>query len=78
MEITQMGKMIARFGDFLKDENGLTMVEYAVAGSLVTIGAVGAFTILGDGVTNTIAEITDFMDGTNDGQVPAATDVVIP
>ena len=73
-----MGNMIAKLRDFLKDENGLTMVEYAVAGSLVTVGAVGAFTILGDGVTNTIAEITDFMDGANDGQVPAATDVVIP
>ena len=33
--------------DFLKDEEGLTMVEYAVAGSLVAAAAVTAFTNLG-------------------------------
>ncbi len=32
---------------FLKDEEGLTMVEYAIAGALVTAAAVGAFTLLG-------------------------------
>ena len=32
---------------FLKDEAGLTMVEYAVAGGLVTAAAVLAFTNLG-------------------------------
>ena len=32
---------------FLKDEEGLTMVEYAIAGSLVAAAAVIAFTDLG-------------------------------
>ena len=40
---------------FLRDEDGLTMVEYAVAGSLVTLAAVAAFTTLG---TNVSARIT--------------------
>ena len=31
---------------FLKDEEGLTMVEYAIAGALVSIAAVTAFTNL--------------------------------
>jgi pilus assembly protein Flp/PilA len=41
---------------FLRDEQGLTMVEYAVAGGLVTLAAVTAFTTLG---TNIAAKITD-------------------
>ena len=39
---------------FLKDEEGLTMVEYAVAGSLVTVAAVGAFTGLGGAIVTKI------------------------
>jgi pilus assembly protein Flp/PilA len=35
---------------FLRDERGLTMVEYAVAGTLITLAAVGAFTLLGASV----------------------------
>mgnify|MGYP001817988599 CR=1 FL=1 len=40
--------------DFLKDEEGLTMVEYSIAGALVAAGAVGAFTLLGGNVTTQI------------------------
>jgi pilus assembly protein Flp/PilA len=40
---------------FLRDDEGLTMVEYAVAGSLITLAAVTAFTTLG---TNVAAKIT--------------------
>jgi len=40
---------------FLKDEEGLTMVEYAIAGALVTAAAVAAFTLLG---VNIAAQIT--------------------
>jgi len=39
---------------FLRDEEGLTMVEYAVAGSLVAAAAVIAFTDLGTAITNKI------------------------
>ena len=41
--------------NFLKDEEGLTMVEYAIAGALVTAAAVLAFTTLG---VNIAAKIT--------------------
>jgi pilus assembly protein Flp/PilA len=40
---------------FLREEEGLTMVEYAIAGALVAAGAVGAFTTLGQ---NVLARIT--------------------
>ena len=32
---------------FIDDEDGLTIVEYAVAGGLITLGAVAAFITLG-------------------------------
>jgi pilus assembly protein Flp/PilA len=35
---------------FCRNEQGLTMVEYAVAGTLITAGAVAAFTFLGDAI----------------------------
>jgi pilus assembly protein Flp/PilA len=35
---------------FLKDEEGLTMVEYAIAGALVSFAAVTAFTDLGSAI----------------------------
>ena len=42
---------------FLRDEEGLTMVEYAVAGTLITLAAVAAFTTLGTNVTTKITQI---------------------
>jgi Flp pilus assembly pilin Flp len=35
---------------FLQEEAGLTMVECAVAGTMITLGAVLAFELLGAGV----------------------------
>jgi len=42
---------------FLRDEDGLTMVEYAVAGGLITLGAVVAFQTLGTAVSTKISTI---------------------
>ena len=42
---------------FLRDEEGLTMVEYAVAGSLVAAAAVIAFTDLGTAITTKITTL---------------------
>ena len=41
----------------LRDEAGLTMVEYAVAGSLITLACVTAFTNLGTAVASKISDI---------------------
>ncbi|MFO7528456.1 MAG: Flp family type IVb pilin [Marinobacter sp.] len=35
---------------FLRDEEGLELSEYAVAGSLIVLGAVAAFTTLGENI----------------------------
>ncbi|VVO17689.1 Flp family type IVb pilin [Pseudomonas fluorescens] len=39
---------------FIKDEDGLTIVEYAVAGGLITVAAVAAFITLGTNVNSKI------------------------
>ena len=51
IEVAEMKQFIA---NFLKDEEGLTMVEYAIAGALVAAGAVVAFTYLGTQVSSKI------------------------
>jgi pilus assembly protein Flp/PilA len=50
-EVAEMKQFIV---SFLKDEEGLTMVEYAIAGALVAAGSVAAFTSLGTAVTTRI------------------------
>ena len=49
---------LQRIMDFLKDEEGLTTVEYAIAGSLVGAAVVTAFTALGAQVGVVITDIT--------------------
>lgn len=49
---------------FLRDEEGLELSEYAVAGSLVVLGAVGAFTALGDTIPIEINKIVTALGGT--------------
>ena len=43
---------------FLKDEEGLTTVEYAVAGTLIALAVVIAFGTLGNQVADSVNEIT--------------------
>jgi pilus assembly protein Flp/PilA len=40
--------------DFIREEEGLTVVEYAIAGGLVGLGVVLAFTALGGEVSRII------------------------
>jgi pilus assembly protein Flp/PilA len=48
---------------FLRDEEGLTTVEYAIAGGLVGAGVIGAFGLLGDQVFRVIDEIMQAVTG---------------
>ena len=41
----------------IHDEDGLTIVEYAVAGGLITLGAVAAFVTLGGNVKDAITSL---------------------
>lgn len=49
---------------FIKDEDGLTIVEYAVAGGLITLGAVTAFVTLGENVNDAITSLGCAVTGT--------------
>jgi pilus assembly protein Flp/PilA len=53
-----MNKMTAKLRTFLREEEGLTTVEYAIAGSLVGLAVVAAFTGLGTAVGGAITSIT--------------------
>ena len=43
---------------FFKDEEGATMVEYALMGSLIAVACVAAVIALGGGIQGTFATIT--------------------
>lgn len=49
---------------FLRDEDGLTAVEYAVAGALVAATLVAAFTTLGKNAETTITNLGNAVKGT--------------
>ena len=48
---------------FVKDEDGLTIVEYAVAGGLITVFVAAAFVTLGETVETTIESLCQAVNG---------------
>ena len=51
--------------NFLRDETGLELSEYAVAAALVAIAVVGIFTTLGTSITGKITELTAALTSNN-------------
>ncbi len=51
---------------FIRDEEGLTTVEYAIAGGLVGAGVITAFNLLGVQVNRVISAIVTALDGHHD------------
>lgn len=51
--------------NFLKEEEGLTTVEYAIAGALVGAAVIAAFTDLGEEVGITITGIEADLEAAN-------------
>ncbi|WP_248796797.1 Flp family type IVb pilin [Pseudomonas sp. MWU13-2105] len=47
---------------FVKDEDGLTIVEYAVAGGLITVAVAVAFTLLGGSVNAKITALCQIVN----------------
>lgn len=52
---------------FFADDSGLTTVEYAIAGALISLAVIGAFTALGGAVGNTIDALVGAVSGTPAG-----------
>jgi pilus assembly protein Flp/PilA len=48
---------------FAKDEDGLTIVEYAVAGGLITVAVAAMFTLLGGAVNTRITALCAAVKG---------------
>jgi pilus assembly protein Flp/PilA len=59
MEIQTIKQAVVKF---IKDEDGLTVVEYAVAGGLIAAVTVAAFRALGITVTGVIEGIDDALN----------------
>ena len=57
-----MNTIVKKIASFIKEEDGLTTVEYAVAGTLVALAVVGAFTQLGQTVGSSINKIENVID----------------
>jgi len=55
--------MTSELMDFVRNEQGLTTVEYAIAGGLVSAAIVGAFQLLGVNVGVIIQGIVDVLPG---------------
>lgn len=58
--------------DFVRDEEGLTVVEYAVAGGLISLAVVGAFEALGLQVAEVIGNLEDAITPDAPAAPPAA------
>ena len=56
-------QLMEKVKSFLKDEEGLTMVEYAVAGGMIAAAGVVAFELLGTNVDRIIRIINTELDG---------------
>ncbi len=51
-----MKSLTSNIKDFMADEEGLTTVEYAVAGTLIALAVIAAFKLLGNTVSTKITE----------------------
>ena len=58
-----MKDILSKVSRFLRDEEGLELSEYAVAGSLIVLGTVAAFTLLGGNITTAINAIAGVVGG---------------
>jgi len=47
--------------EFWRKQEGQTMAEYGVVLAVITIGAVGVFTALSGGISNSISKVTGLL-----------------
>jgi Flp pilus assembly pilin Flp len=49
--------VIEKLNELIPNESGLATTEYAIAGALISIALVGAFTFLSGGIGNAVADL---------------------
>lgn len=47
------------FARFAQDESGATAIEYGLIAALISVGIIGAVSILGNNLTATFTEVSD-------------------
>lgn len=55
--------MIDKLKNFLTNESGLELTEYAVGAALIAVACILAFTALGTAITNTISNLAVTITG---------------
>ncbi len=58
-----MKKIQALLAKLRRDEKGATVIEYALIAALISVVAIGAFSLVGTNVKNTISSVADSLDG---------------
>ena len=49
--------MRSLFINLIKDESGVTAIEYALIAALIAVAAIGAFTLVGTDLSNTFSVV---------------------
>jgi pilus assembly protein Flp/PilA len=49
----------ALFSNLLRDESGVTAIEYALIAALIAVAAIAAFTLVGTNLSNTFTTIAN-------------------
>lgn len=49
--------MRSLFINLIKDESGVTAIEYALIAALIAVAAIGAFTLVGTDLSNTFSTV---------------------
>jgi len=47
------------FINLIKDESGVTAIEYALIAALIAVAAIGAFTLVGTDLSNTFSTVAN-------------------
>lgn len=58
-----MSRILNKLQALMREEDGLTTVEYAIAGGLVGLAVIGGFILLGENVALIIQQIVDELPG---------------
>jgi pilus assembly protein Flp/PilA len=59
------GRNMERFKRFIKDEEGVTAIEYALIASLIAVAIIGAVTLVGSDLSAKFTSIAGSLKGGN-------------
>lgn len=57
--------MLQLIKKFSSDENGATVIEYALIGGLIAVSVIAGATVIGNTINNTLTEISNTVEDSN-------------